>query len=194
LILDPSIGLRFSSFARFAVSESFAAQKRLTRRDIPSFIRAMKSKTILASVAVWLAAGALCFGSSFDGTWKLNHKKSPAARGMGHNETVKYEPMFPFKTKVTIDGTNAKGKPSHDEWTGMFDGKDYPVTGDPESDMRSYSKVDDHTLNFWIKKGGKVTASGKIVVAPDGKSRTVTAMGRNAKGKMVRTTTVYDKA
>ena len=113
---------------------------------------------------------------------------------MGHNETVKYEPMFPFKTKVTIDGTNSKGKPSHDEWSGMFDGKDYPVTGDPESDMRSYSKVDDHTLNFWIKKGGKVTASGKIVVAPDGKSRTVTAMGRNAKGKMVRTTTVYDKA
>jgi hypothetical protein len=154
----------------------------------------MKSKTTLVALAVWLAAGTLCFGSAFDGTWKLNTKKSHLGRGMERNNTVKYETAFPFRTKVTIDGTDAKGKPSHDEWTGMFDGKDYPVTGDPDSDMRSYSKVDDHTLNFWVKKGGKVTASGKIVVAPDGKSRTVTSMGRNAKGKMVKTTTVYDKA
>ena len=50
--------------------------------------------------------------------------------------------------------------------------------------------MDDHTLNFWMKKGGKVMVSGKIVVAADGKSRTVTAMGRNAKGKMVRNTAI----
>ena len=154
----------------------------------------MKSKTILASLTVWLAAGALCFGSSFDGTWKLNAKKSHLGRGMGRNNTVKYEMAFPLRTKVTIDGTNAKGKPSHDEWTGMFDGKDYPVTGDPDSDMRSYSKVDDRTLNYWVKKGGKVMASGKIMVAPDGKSRTVTTMSKGHKGKMVTTTAVYDKA
>jgi len=33
-----------------------------------------------------------------------------------------------------------------------FDGKDYPVTGDPNSDMRSYTKVDEHTLGFNVKK------------------------------------------
>jgi hypothetical protein len=113
---------------------------------------------------------------------------------MGHNETVKYEMAFPFRTKVTIDGTDAHGKPMHNEWVGMFNGTDYAVTGDPSSDMRSYNKVDDHTLNFWQKKGGQVVTSGKIVVAPDGKSRTVTTTGMGPKGKKIQTTAVYDKA
>ena len=36
--------------------------------------------------------------------------------------------------KVTVDGTDGEGKPTHNEWTGTFDGKDYPLTGDPASD------------------------------------------------------------
>jgi hypothetical protein len=154
----------------------------------------MKFKTSLVVLAVWLAAGTLCFGSAFDGTWKLNAKKSHLGRSMGRNNTVKYEGAFFFKEKVTIDGTDAKGKPMHNEWVGAFDGRDYAVTGDSESDMRSYSKVDDHTLNFWQKKGGKLVASGKIVVAPDGKTRTVTAAAPGRHHRMVRTTAVYDKA
>ncbi len=82
----------------------------------------------------------------------------------------------------------------HSEWIGMFNGTDYAVTGDPNADMRSYKKVDDHTLNFWQKKGGKVTTSGKIVVAPDGKSRTVHATGTDSKGKKFHNVVVYDKA
>jgi hypothetical protein len=160
--------------------------------EIPVFICAMKSKITLISLAVWLAAGTLCFGSSFDGTWKLNSKKSHLGRGTGRNNTVVYQSML-FQTKVTIDGVNAKGKPLHDEWTGMFDGKDHPVTGDPESDARSYKKINDRTMEFWVKKGGKVTSSGKIVVAPDGKSRTVTTTGMGPKGKRTHTTAVYDK-
>ena len=153
----------------------------------------MKSKTTLVSLLVWFAAGAVCFGSAFDGTWKLNAKKSHMGRGMGRNNTVKYEMAFPFQTKVTIDGVDAKGKPTHSEWVGSFDGRDYAVKGDPDADMRSYNKVDDHTLNFWQKKGGKVVISGKLVVSPDGKTRTVTTMAKNKKGKMVRNTVVFDK-
>ena len=35
--------------------------------------------------------------------------------------------------KSTVDGVDAQGKPTHNEWVGKFDGKDYPVTGDPSS-------------------------------------------------------------
>ena len=154
----------------------------------------MKFKTTLVFLAVWVAAGAVCYGSAFDGTWKLNAKKSHLGRGMGRNNTVKYEMSFPFQTKVTIDGMDAKGKPMHDEWVGAFDGRDYPVKGDPESDARSYRKIDDRTMEFWVKRGGKVMASGKVVVAPDGKSRTVTTNGMGPKGKKTHTTAVYDKA
>jgi len=97
------------------------------------------------------------------------------------------------KVKVTVDGTDRDGKPTHSEWTGKFDGKEYPVTGDPTSDERSYKKVDDRTLELTNKKNGKVTVSGRIVVSADGKSRTVTTSGTDAEGKKIKNKTVYDK-
>jgi hypothetical protein len=95
--------------------------------------------------------------------------------------------------KATLDGVDADGKLAHNEWTGKFDGKDYPVTGDPNSDARSYDKIDDHILKVTVKKGSKVTTTGRIVVSADGKSRTVTTSGTDPKGKKFSSTAVYDK-
>jgi hypothetical protein len=166
----------------------------LTGNQNPALIGAMKTKTIGLTLALCFLAGAVCFAADPQmGTWKLNEAKSKLASGGGKNNTVVYQSNL-FQTKVTIDGTDAKGKPTHNEWTGNFDGKDYPVTGDPMSDMRSYKKIDDRTMEFTSKKGGKVTISGRIVVSADGKSRTVTATGTGMKGKKVKNVAVYDKA
>ncbi|MGC2417183.1 MAG: hypothetical protein WA434_05520, partial [Candidatus Acidiferrales bacterium] len=108
------------------------------------------------------------------------------------NNTVIYEAKGD-SVKVTIDGTDSDGKPAHNEWTGKLDGKDYPVTGDPNSDARSYKQVDDRTLGFTAKKGGKVTITGQVVVSADGKTRTVTASGTDPQGKKFEITAVYDK-
>ena len=43
-------------------------------------------------------------------------------------------------------GVDANDKPTHNEWTGKFDGKDYPVIGDPNSDVRSYTKIGDRAF------------------------------------------------
>jgi hypothetical protein len=153
----------------------------------------MKSKTILVSLAVWIAAGAVCFGNEYEGTWKLNTKRSHLGSSMGRNNIVKYESIFLFREKVTIDGTDAHGKAIHNEWVGAFDGKEYPVTGDAESDTRAYNKIDDHNLTFMMQKGGKPVGSGKIVISADGKSRTVTSISRNRKGKAVHSIAIYDK-
>jgi hypothetical protein len=40
----------------------------------------------------------------------------------------------------------------------------------------TYTKIDAHTLGLNVKKGGKITTSGRIVVSADGKSRTVTVV------------------
>ena len=88
---------------------------------------------------------------------------------------------------------DASGKSSHTEWSGKFDGKDYPVTGSPDSDARSYTKVNDRTLQFTAKKNGKVVATGRTVVSADGKSRTATVSGTTAKGKKFKNVVVYDK-
>jgi uncharacterized protein (AIM24 family) len=95
--------------------------------------------------------------------------------------------------KVTVDGIDGAGKPTHNEWTGKFDGKDYPVTGDPTSDARSLKTVDDHTLELTVKKDGKVTINGQIVVSADGKVRTVTTSSTDSTGKKVNNSAVYDK-
>jgi hypothetical protein len=153
----------------------------------------MKTRTTVL-VLVALAIGAtLCFASDINmGTWKLNEAKSKIDAGMPKNLAVIYE-MDGDKVKTTVDGMDGQGKPTHNVWTGKFDGKDYAVTGDPNSDARSLKKIDDHNLELTVKKGGKVTMSGKIVVAADGKSRTVTVSGMDAAGKKVEMVSFYDK-
>jgi len=141
---------------------------------------------LLVGVAAALAADANM------GTWKLNETKSKLAPGTARNSTVVYAAAGD-SIKVTTDGTGADGKPTHSDWTGKFDGKDYPVTGDPTSDARSYKRIDDRTLEAVAKKAGKVTITVRIVVSADGKSRTVTASGTDAKGNKVTSTAVYDK-
>jgi hypothetical protein len=152
----------------------------------------MKTKTSLLTLVLCFAAGTACFASPFTGTWKLNEAKSKFAAHAAKNATVVYQNLF-FQTKVTVDGTDGKGKPAHNEWTGKFDGQDYAVTGDTMSDMRSYKVVNDHAMDMTVKKSGKVVGTGKVVVAADGKSRTVTTWGKNSKGKKVKNVAVYDK-
>ena len=153
----------------------------------------MKARAILLGLALCVWGVAQCFAAdSFTGTWKLNEAKSKLGPGLPKNSTVVYE-AADDSVKVTIDGTDSAGHPAHNEWTGKFDGKDYPVTGDPNSDARSIKKINDHTLTFTVKQGGKVITTGRIVVSPDGKTRTVTTSGTDAKGNTVKGAALYDK-
>jgi hypothetical protein len=154
----------------------------------------MKAKAIVLTLAVFFVAAGVCFAkvSPHMGTWNLNEAKSKFAPGAARNKTVVYEAAGD-NVKVTVDGTDREGNPAHNEWTGKFDGKDYPVTGDPDADMRSYKTVNAHTLALTNKKGGKVTLTGLIVVSANGKTRTVTTTGTDPQGKKVKSTAVYDK-
>jgi hypothetical protein len=153
----------------------------------------MRLRTIGLTLALCLVAVAAALAADPNmGTWKLNEAKSKIAAGVTKNNTVVYEAAGD-NIKVTIDGTSGDGKAVHSEWTGKFDGKDYAVTGDPTSDMRSYTRVNANPLAFAGKMGGKVSMSGRIVVSADGKTRTVTAHATNAKGVKVTSTALYDK-
>ncbi|MGB9336353.1 MAG: hypothetical protein WCB14_15190 [Candidatus Acidiferrales bacterium] len=154
----------------------------------------MKKKTMLLAVVAVLAAAVVCIAADDMnmGTWKLNEAKSKIAAGTTKNHTVVYAAAGD-SVKVTVDGVTADGKPAHTEWTGKFDGKDYPVTGDAASDTRAYKRVNSHTLAMTIKKDGKVTSTGRITVSADGKSRTVVISATDAAGKKTSSTAVYDK-
>lgn len=153
----------------------------------------MKARTVLFTLAVFIAAGVVCSAQTpHMGTWKLNEAKSKFSPGAPKNHTVVYEASGD-SVKITVDGVDADGNATHNEWTGKFDGKYYPVTGDSTSDSRAYKQVNNRTLTFTAKKGKKVTLTGRVVVSADGKVRTVTTRGVNAKGKRVSTTAVFDK-
>jgi hypothetical protein len=154
----------------------------------------MKTRLCFLTFAVLFAVIAVCVAAEDVnmGTWKLDDAKSKIAAGAPKNTTVVYEAAGD-SVKVTVDGVDADGKPSHNEWTGKFDGKDYPVTGDPTADTRSYKRINDHTLALTNTKDGKVTTAGRITVSADGKTRTVTTSGKDANGKKIDSTAVYNK-
>src|SRR5579871_4415894 len=128
----------------------------------------MKTRSFVLSLATCFVVLTLCFAQdTMMGTWKLNEAKSKIGAGSPKNNTVVIEAAGE-EVKVTMDGVDATGKSTHSEWTGKFDGKDYPVTGDTGSDTRSYKKIDDRTVEVTVKTGGQVTISGRVVVSPDG--------------------------
>jgi hypothetical protein len=153
----------------------------------------MKLRNVLLAFAMCLAA-VMCFAASdaLMGTWKLNEAKSKFGTGGPKNTTVTYEAAGD-NIKVTIEGTAADGTATKSEWTGKFDGKDYPSTGNPGEDMRSSKLINDRTLHVVSKKDGKVVLVAHVVVAADGKTRTVTITGTDAKGTKYKSVEVYDK-
>ena len=153
----------------------------------------MKPRMILLALGLTLFMAPVCFAQNLHmGTWKLNEAKSKITAGSAKNHTVVYEAVGD-QIKVTVDGTDGDGNATHNEWTGKFDNKDYALVGDPTADTRAYRKQGARTLLMTVKKDGKVTINGRIVVTANGKSRTVTTTGTDAKGKRFKTIAVYDK-
>jgi hypothetical protein len=152
----------------------------------------MRTKTIALAISLVFVSVALGFQDNpHMGTWKLNEAKSKFA-GKARNNTVVYEAAGD-QIKVTVDGVDESGGAVHHEWTGKFDGKEYPVTGDTSSETRSYRMVDKNTIEIKAMKGGKQTLTGRIAVSADGKTRTVTTTSTDAQGKKVTNVVVYDK-
>jgi hypothetical protein len=173
--------------------KTIRSQKNIDAESKSGLDTHMKTKTSSLTLTLCFAAAAVCVAADpLIGTWKLNEAKSKLDPEGPKNHTVVYKAAGD-KVNITVDGTDPEGKATHNQWTGKFDGKDYPVTGEAASDARSYTKVNDRTVDFTAKKGGKTVGTGRIVVSVDGKSRTVTVSGTNPKGKKFKTTAVYDK-
>ena len=152
----------------------------------------MKTRLIAFFVLLCLATAAFGADNPFMGKWKLNEAKSMIPAGGIKNSMVTYEAAGD-QIKVTVEGTTGDGQSFTSVWTGKFDGKDYALSNDPLGDMRSYKQAGARTANIVTKKAGKVTSTTKVVVSPDGKTRTVNSTSTDAKGKKTSTTAVYDK-
>jgi hypothetical protein len=87
----------------------------------------------------------------------------------------------------------ADGKEMSMHVTLAYDGKDHPITGNPDADSGAGKAIDAHTSDFTLKKGGKVVGSVHRVVSADGKTLTVSNKGTHTNGKTYDDTLVFDK-
>ena len=149
----------------------------------------MKSRILMLALAAGALGAAVCLAQDPNlGTWKRNEAKSKMPAGLSQNNTVVIEAAGD-NIKVTMDGTDKDGKPLHTEWTGKFDGTDYPVQGVEVVVTNAYRRVDDRTYEVVQKVDGEVSVTARMMVSPDGRTLTTVTFGRNGPA----TTTVFDR-
>ena len=154
----------------------------------------MKSVQRLLSVAVLVGVACVAAVAQAQdplvGTWKLNPEKSKAPYKSG---TSVFEAAGDG-IKGTVDIAAADGTAYHWTFTARYDGKDNPVTGNnPYGDTVALTRVNPNTVKITVKQGGKETVTQTIVVAPDGKTRTTTVKGKDAKGQPIDAMSFYEK-
>ena len=134
------------------------------------------------------------------GIWKLNVAKStfnPPDLSVP-NLVVTYE-VKGNRVTASLDGVDSGQRTVHSEYTATFDGKDYPIKGTidgkpaPNQDSISWKRIDDRTYEVVNKTNGQVTTTRRIVVAPNGKSRTTTITGRDAQGRTVNNVLFFER-
>jgi len=151
---------------------------------------------IRISLAVGLALTGTLLAQAQEplfGTWKMNAAKSKYSPGTVPKSNISKWEAFEGGAKNTVDIVLANGETQRWETSGKFDGKDNPITGNPDGDTAAFSKIDARTYEVVMKKGGKTTVTSHIVVASDARTRISTQTGKNALGQTVNNTMFYEK-
>ena len=151
---------------------------------------------VALGIGVVLLSGVQLAAQNTDpllGTWELNLAKSKFGPGRApKNETRTYA-VSGQEVKATTKGVDSAGKPTAAEFSINYDGKDRPVTGNPDAEMLSLKQVDPFTTEFTQKRAGKVVITGTRIISRDGKVMTITTKGTDATGKTINDVAVFDK-
>ena len=151
----------------------------------------------LISVAAFVISALGVAAASPDtniGTWKLNVAKSKFNPGPApKSQTVKIEAWGTDGVTYTADGVDSTGAPTHATFQAKYDEKFVKFTGNPDGDMIAYKRINASTVEATTQLAGKVIGTTKIVVSADGKTRTLTQTGKNAKGQTVANVVVLEK-
>ena len=145
---------------------------------------------LFTALGLFVATAA---ADQLSGTWKMNPEKSKYSPGPAPKSLTVVVESDENNYKLDANGTDGDGKPLHVQYSGKFDGKDYPATGIANADTVSLKRIDADTLETQQKKDGKVVMTITTKVSKDGKTRTSTWRGKNAEGKDVHNIVVFEK-
>jgi hypothetical protein len=127
------------------------------------------------------------------GTWYLNPGMSRFHAGPAILKQTRTYEVSGDSVKQTVDGVDSAGKPTHSSFTAKYDGKEYPVTGNPDADTISVKRVDKNTARSVLRKNGKVVQTTVRKMGKNGKTVTFKTQGTNAKGDRVDYELVFGK-
>ena len=126
------------------------------------------------------------------GAWRLDVAKSRYRPGPA--------PLSETRTYVRV-GENvlgvilrefANGRRERIEYTANYD-REYPVTGTEDYDMVVLKRIDRSTSEAVLSHAGRVFGTARRVVAPDGKSMTITFRRDRETGVSVLNVAYYDR-
>jgi hypothetical protein len=168
-------------------------KKEAVMRTRGASVRGVGAAAVVTTLLTLWPVPGLAQPDTHVGTWVLNVAKSKYNPGPPPKEQTTVMEAAGNGIKVTTKGVDAAGKPTSASYTANFDGKDNPVTGNPDWDMTSIKRVNANTLEFTRKKAGKVVQTATSVISSDGKTRTITSTGVDAQGRKINNVAVYDK-
>jgi hypothetical protein len=150
----------------------------------------------LLAIALVAVSARNAFTAAADpnvGTWKLNLALSKYDPGPApKSQTLTITPVGADGITYVSDGIDAGGKPTHWSFQTQYDGTYVPFVGNPDSDMIAHTR-DGTTIHSTTQRMGTVTGHSTVVFSHDGKTRTLTQTGTNAKGQPVHNVIVYER-
>lgn len=149
---------------------------------------------VFLGLSAVIAVPAIAQTDSQVGVWKLNVAKSKFSPGPAPTSATTTIEAAGAGTKVSVDQALPDGTKRQYSFTANYDGKDAPIVGNnPDSDTVARTRVNASTIRTVSKKDGKVTTTQTSEVSSDGKTRTVTTKGVNAKGQPVNNVAIYER-
>ena len=159
----------------------------------------MRTRTLRCATALGIVVALFGIRSAAQGTdpiigtWVLNVAKSTFSPGPAPKSESRAYVVAGKEIKATSTGVGSDGKPTAGEWIIVNDGRDTPLTGNPDADVLSLKRTDAFSTEFTLKKAGKVVITGTRTISRDGKVMTITNKGTNAKGQTINDVLVFEK-
>ena len=150
-------------------------------------------KTLLIGAIVAIGTGTALAADAVVGTWKLNVAKSTFSPGPAPKSQTRTYAESAQGITVTVKTTAADGKESTTTLTFKEDGKSYPMSGNPDVDAVTVTRVDALTTHSTQMKAGAAVGTAVRTVSKDGKTLTFAQKAAHANGAKYDDVAVYDR-
>jgi hypothetical protein len=106
--------------------------------------------------------------------------------------TLRIEP-WDDGLRVVYDMVRRRGGVTHMEWSGRFDGRDYPVQGVDYVLTNAYRQLSDRSYEIVVRVDGREAAVATATISADGSTMSVETVEGDSAGRTRRTSAVYKR-